>query len=138
MYQVHRLTESLNRASGIDAVVAAAYEWIARPFEACSVVIAVEDGGRLRVAGFAGQPGLARAVHGRSLDQRTISTDVLGSGLPALLPDARALADAYPGAEMGDIQALAALPLTAGGRVLGSCLLGFDHVRHLDAEEQSF
>ncbi|MFB8247255.1 SpoIIE family protein phosphatase [Streptomyces sp. NPDC055952] len=137
MYQVHRLAESLNRAQGVDAVIAAAHQWIARPFDASTLVVALEDGARLNVAGFAGSPELAQAVHGRSPGHSAVVSHVLHTGQPTFVPDTRTLSESDPEIATDGVEALAALPITAGGRTTGCCLLGFDRVRHLAAEEQT-
>ncbi|MGW1530053.1 SpoIIE family protein phosphatase [Streptomyces sp. NPDC002159] len=136
MYHLHMLSEALNRASGTEEVIRAANEWIVKPFGAQALVAAVADQGRLRVVGHCGEDVQARAMHGQHLTQRIPLTEVLRTGEPLYLPDTGTMSTSFPDVEFGNLQAVAVLPLTASGRVIGSWLLGFGSPRILLAEEQ--
>ncbi len=136
MYQLHMLSEALNQASGIEEVMRAADDWIVRPFGGQTLVVAIADQGRLRVVGQRRATGLAKAIHRQHLDSAIPSANVLRTGQPLYLSDARTVSDLFPQADIGDLQAMAVLPVTAGDRVVGSCLLGFDHARVFETDEQ--
>jgi Stage II sporulation protein E (SpoIIE)/GAF domain len=137
MYHLHKLSAALNRASGIDGVVREASEWIMKPFGASTLVVVLGRQGRLRVVGHDGSPGLVRAIHGAHLDRRIPAADALRTNKPLFLPDRETLLDSYSEADVGDLRALAVLPVTGSGHVLGSFMLGFDTARDFPAEEQA-
>ncbi|MET8538413.1 SpoIIE family protein phosphatase [Streptomyces sp. NPDC005065] len=137
MYQVHRLSADLNRASGVADVMRAAHERIMVPFGAETFIAAVANEGRFRVVGYNGPAEMVQRLHNAPLDQNTPITDVLATGNPLFFPDREAMLAAYPDAEGAGIQACAVLPLVGSGNFRGIFLLGFKTARRIEAQEQT-
>ncbi|MCX4450523.1 SpoIIE family protein phosphatase [Streptomyces sp. NPDC058369] len=72
------------------------------------------------------------------LDARIPGVETLTSGRPIFFESMQRLAAAYPGIPMdADVGARAFLPLIASGRLVGSCILGFDQPRGFSPEERT-
>ncbi|MFF4653122.1 SpoIIE family protein phosphatase [Streptomyces sp. NPDC001380] len=137
MFQLHQLSAALNRASGTGNVVRTANEWITKSFGADTLVVTVAAAGRLRVVGHSGASGLVGGIHGAPLDRRIPASDVQRSGEPLFLPDRGTLLGSYSEDDVGDLRAMAVLPATGSGQVVGSLMLGFGTERDFGAEERT-
>ncbi|MGI5255446.1 SpoIIE family protein phosphatase [Actinacidiphila glaucinigra] len=137
MYYFHKLSASLNRASGATGVVQAASEWIMKPFGACGLVLTVVREGRLQVVGYDGGLTLARSIHNAPLDHRNPTADVLETRKPLFLSDRAALLNRYPDVDVTGLEALVVLPIIGSGHLLSSLTLGFDTARDFPAEDQA-
>ncbi|MFB8206737.1 SpoIIE family protein phosphatase [Streptomyces sp. NPDC056010] len=72
------------------------------------------------------------------LDARIPGVETLTTGRPIFFESMQRLAAAYPGIPMdADVGARAFLPLIASGRLVGSCILGFDQPRGFSPEERT-
>ncbi|WP_406447968.1 SpoIIE family protein phosphatase [Streptomyces sp. NBC_00876] len=72
------------------------------------------------------------------LEAHIPGVETLTSGRPIFFESMERLAAAYPGIPMdADIGARAFLPLIASGRLVGSCILGFDQPRGFSPEERT-
>ncbi|MFJ4502060.1 SpoIIE family protein phosphatase [Streptomyces sp. NPDC088864] len=72
------------------------------------------------------------------LDVRIPGVETLTTGRPLFFESMQRLAAAYPGIPMdADVGARAFLPLIASGRLVGSCILGFDQPRGFSPEERT-
>ncbi|MFJ2297131.1 SpoIIE family protein phosphatase [Streptomyces sp. NPDC087894] len=136
MYQLHMLSEALNRACGISEVIRAANEWIVKPFGALTLIAAVAEQGRLQVVGYGGAEELAKSMHGQHVSRLNPMTKVISTKKPVYLSDPRSMHASFPDADFCNLQAVAVLPLPSVGQVIGSWLLGFGTPRVLQADEQ--
>lgn len=72
------------------------------------------------------------------LEARIPGVETLTTGRPIFFESMQRLAAAYPGIPMdADVGARAFLPLIASGRLVGSCILGFDQPRGFSPEERT-
>ncbi|NED16304.1 SpoIIE family protein phosphatase [Streptomyces sp. SID9124] len=72
------------------------------------------------------------------LDARIPGVETLTTGRPIFFESMQRLGAAYPGIPMdADVGARAFLPLIASGRLVGSCILGFDQPRGFSPEERT-
>ncbi|MFI8812029.1 MULTISPECIES: SpoIIE family protein phosphatase [unclassified Streptomyces] len=82
--------------------------------------------------------GFLDRFDGVGLDARIPGVETLTSGRPIFFESMERLGEAYPGIPMdADVGARAFLPLIASGRLVGSCILGFDRPRGFSPEERT-
>ncbi|MFE0581577.1 SpoIIE family protein phosphatase [Streptomyces sp. NPDC058874] len=138
MYQLHKLSEALNKAADMDAVADVARTGIMAPYRAGSLVITGFGGGRLWVTAHHGTAaGSLRSVHGASAEAPSPYADTLRGRDLRLFSDRAELLAAYPDAPDDGCRAWAFLPLRAGDTPVGVCALGFPAERHFTPEEQA-
>ncbi|MBY8344509.1 SpoIIE family protein phosphatase [Streptomyces spinosirectus] len=82
--------------------------------------------------------GFLAPFEGVGLDARLPGVETLTTGRPLFFDSMTQLGDAYPGIPLdADEGARAFLPLIASGRMVGSCILGFDRSRSFSTEERT-
>ncbi|MER6334387.1 SpoIIE family protein phosphatase [Streptomyces sp. NPDC001034] len=83
-------------------------------------------------------PGFLERFDGVGLDARIPDVETLVTGRPLFFESMRQLAETYPGVPLdAEEGSRAFLPLIASGRMVGSCILGFDRPRRFSTEERT-
>ncbi|GLX52691.1 diguanylate cyclase [Streptomyces hygroscopicus subsp. hygroscopicus] len=83
-------------------------------------------------------PGFLERFDGVGLDARIPDVETLATGRPLFFESMRQLAETYPGMPLdAEEGSRAFLPLIASGRMVGSCILGFDRPRRFSTEERT-
>ncbi|MFI5998733.1 SpoIIE family protein phosphatase [Streptomyces sp. NPDC051362] len=144
MYPVRRLAESLNRATTMGGVVAAAQPYVMSPLRAQSLVLMTASEGRLWVLGHSGDSStIVRSLHGARMDDRTPATEAF-QGRSLFVP---ADTDVH-GEPIAQTDVRAYLPLVGDGqfvdgpasrdrRVVAVCCLTFETPREFPPEERA-
>ncbi|MGA5065474.1 SpoIIE family protein phosphatase [Streptomyces exfoliatus] len=83
-------------------------------------------------------PGFLETFDGVGLEARVPGVETLTTGRPLFFESMQQLGLAYPGLPLDAYSgARAFLPLIASGRLVGTCILGFDRPRGFSAEERT-
>ncbi|MGZ0231611.1 SpoIIE family protein phosphatase [Streptomyces sp. CPS1] len=83
-------------------------------------------------------PGFLERFDGVGLDVRIPGVETLSTGRPLFFESMQQLAATYPGMPLdAEEGSRAFLPLIASGRMVGSCILGFDRPRRFSPEERT-
>jgi serine phosphatase RsbU (regulator of sigma subunit)/PAS domain-containing protein len=75
-------------------------------------------------------------LHGVPLHARLPGTETLTSGAPLFIESQQDLAQGYPGIPTGQVSSWVYLPLIASNRPIGTCVLGFDEIRHFTEKDR--
>ncbi|MFD3925753.1 SpoIIE family protein phosphatase [Streptomyces sp. NPDC058614] len=140
--RIAELTTDLAMATTSQDVADAVARRVMQPFGAVGLIMQTIEGDRAHTVGAVGYPGeFLDRLDGALLREATPVWDSLLQGAPVFLSSAEEYAARYPGyadwpREVGK-QSWAFLPLTAAGRVLGSCTISFDHPCRLTGEERA-
>ncbi|MFB7778685.1 SpoIIE family protein phosphatase [Streptomyces bauhiniae] len=137
MYQVHRFSAELNRASGVKDLMQAIRDRVETPLGAENCAAVVSSEGRLRVVGFNGSAGLMKMLHNAPVNHHSLLTDLLISGRPIFLSSRKAVGDMFPTAKDIDLESCAVLPLIGSGSFRGVLILGFRRERRIESHEQT-
>ncbi|MFD9127024.1 SpoIIE family protein phosphatase, partial [Kitasatospora sp. NPDC059571] len=158
MYPVRWLADLLNRATGMDDIMAAARCCLVEPFRARTMVLACADEGRLWVVGHYGASSvLVRELHGSRLHTRTPAALAVTGHLVVVRPEPTAsttptgedTARAGPRAAADDLEhgTEAYLPLSGDRRlkmaldgteeIRGVCCLAFAGDRYFSPDERA-
>ncbi|MCF1592516.1 SpoIIE family protein phosphatase [Streptomyces muensis] len=140
--RIAELTTALAKATSSRDVVDAVARWVLPPFGAVGLVMQTIEGDRAYNVGAVGYPQeFLDRLEGSRFQEATPVWDSLLSGAPVFISSAEEYAARYPSG--GDLphkagkQSWAFLPLTASGRLLGTCVISFNHPRRLTGEERT-
>ncbi|MEY2243888.1 SpoIIE family protein phosphatase [Streptomyces sp. BF23-18] len=138
------LTTQLAAATTSEDVVRAVAERVLPPFGAQGLLVLVLEDQRLVHIGSVGYPSSflqhMQGAHGRDLSDAGAAGQAILTGEPCFCSSREEWATAFPDADSlppTDKEAWAFLPLTATGHTFGVCVIAFDTVRHLTAEERT-
>ncbi|MFD3590926.1 SpoIIE family protein phosphatase [Streptomyces sp. NPDC058683] len=140
--RITELTTDLARATTAQDVADTVARRVMQPFGAVGLIMQTIAGDRAYTVGSVGYPReFLDRLDGSLLREATPIWDSLLLGAPVFLSSVEEYTACYPGQadrprEVGK-QSWAFLPLTAAGRVLGSCTISFDHPRRLTGEERT-
>ncbi|WP_078957037.1 SpoIIE family protein phosphatase [Streptomyces iranensis] len=139
VYQLLELASELTAAVRPRDVVSTAWTQVARPLGGRAVMLCLVESARLRVVGSAGFPKEAvRRVNGLPLSRHAPEAETVVKIAPMFFETAQDLRASYPGLERDEEgRSWAFLPLIAGGRAIGCCVLVFDRPRRLRFEERA-
>ncbi|MEH0628473.1 SpoIIE family protein phosphatase [Streptomyces stelliscabiei] len=140
--RIAELTTALAKATTSRDVVDAVARRVLPPFGAVGLVMQTIEGDRAYNVGAVGYPQkFLDRLDGSPFHEATPVWDSLLSSAPVFISSAEEYAARYP--SRADLphkagkQAWAFLPLTASGRLLGACVISFDHPRRLTSEERT-
>ncbi|GGI96954.1 hypothetical protein GCM10010121_004060 [Streptomyces brasiliensis] len=139
--QLLSLAGALTEAVGVQDVVQLVADEVCPAVGSQALAILGTQAGRLRLLGQRGYPD-ARTVErfdGMPLTERTPSTHVLSSGVPAFFDSRQQLEHLYPTREKAPegFAAWAYLPLIASGRPVGTCVLAYAEPHVFPADERA-
>jgi serine phosphatase RsbU (regulator of sigma subunit)/PAS domain-containing protein/anti-sigma regulatory factor (Ser/Thr protein kinase) len=140
--RIAELTTALARATTSKDVADAVARRVMQPFGAVGLIMQMIEGDRAYNVGAVGYPQeFLERLDGALMREATPVWDSLLLGAPVFLSSVEEYTARYPSLadwprKFGK-QSWAFLPLTAAGRVLGSCTISFDHPRRLTGEERT-
>ncbi|MFJ6214839.1 SpoIIE family protein phosphatase [Streptomyces sp. NPDC092296] len=138
---IMQVTRALSQASTVDEVVSVMTGTALPALSADALVVHLDDGGLLRLAGAAGY-GEAARERLRTLDRgvRSPMSRALAAGTPLFFEQPDAYAAAFPDPphhqEPGQ-RAWAVLPLTAADRTVGTCQIAFSRPHRFSADDRT-
>lgn len=146
-YPLRRLSDTLNQATTMEDIIAAARYCVMSPLGAQGLVLASASEGRLWVLGHSGATsGLVRTIHGARLNTRTPATEAV-RGRPLYISGTGTSAADLDGFQDGSETAVYLpltgsrhvidLPLVEGRYVVGVCCLSFEEPRDFPPEERA-
>lgn len=140
--RIAELTTALAKATTSRDVVDAVARRVLPPFGAVGLVMQAIEGDRVYNVGAVGYPQeFLDRLNGSPFHEATPVWDSLLSGTPVFISSAEEYAARYPGRadlpHKAGKESWAFLPLTASGRLLGACVISFDHPRRLTGEERT-
>jgi PAS domain-containing protein len=138
-YLMH-LSASLSEAVGVKEVTDAVTEQIMPVINAQGLALVVADGSRLRVLATTGFPSEAlNDFDGLPLSTDAPSIRVLETGTALFFADTQEVQRAFPrmAAFYAQRASFAYLPLIAGGRTVGCCVLGYEEPQAFPLDERT-
>ncbi|KUN75485.1 SpoIIE family protein phosphatase [Streptomyces griseoruber] len=140
--RIAELAAELAKATTSQDVVDAVARRVLPPFAAAGVLVQVTEQERLHSVGAVGYPeDFLELIDGRRRLSGDPSWDAIRSGAPLFFSSPQELAAHSPWLagmpERAGKQAWAFLPLTASGHTFGVCVVAFDRLRLLTAEERA-
>ncbi|WFB10736.1 SpoIIE family protein phosphatase [Streptomyces sp. LX-29] len=138
MYHLLQLGSALTEAVTAREVCAVVAEQVLAAFGGQHLAIFAVHDGRMRLLFRAGsRDDFLGRLEGATLDARLPGTETLTTGAPLFIESERQLAREYPDLPADGVRSWVYLPLIASSRPVGTCVLGFDAVHRLRAEQRS-
>lgn len=135
-------TAALSQADSLQDVTETVATMVLPAFGASGMLVSLVESGRLRLVGHSGyQPEAVESIDLLALDDDTPFGRVLQTRQALFLPSRQHVLALFPAmarlAGSGATQSWAFLPLTVGGRALGSLTVSFDTAQEFGIEERS-